>query len=141
MPSKSENDYGNALIFKGIVFIKLVLAVKENIMQSTNTFKNTVILSLLAISPFTMIPAYAYTSPSSEVSIKIDQRDLQTPAGIERVYERLANKAESTCSDNGKRSLQSRALEKECTKVLLESFIVDLDNTTLTAYHTKQSVG
>jgi len=110
-------------------------------MQSTNTFKNTVILSLLAISPFTMIPVYAYTSPSSEVSIKIDQRDLQTPAGIERVYERLANKAESTCSDNGKRSLQSRALEKECTKVLLESFIVDLDNTTLTAYHTKQLVG
>lgn len=77
-------------------------------------------------------PAFAAPLNAEIVKTTIDQRDLATDYGVERVYNALLRKAESSCTSPGRVPLSIRHMEKQCTKALLEDFVFDVDNEALT---------
>jgi len=110
-------------------------------MRNSLTLKTALILPLALATAFIAVPVQAYISSTDSVSVKIDQRDLKTQVGVERIYKRLATKAENTCRNSGTRSLKAKAIEKNCTRILLDSFVADLDNVSLTTYHSGKVSG
>jgi len=84
---------------------------------------------------------FAITTPAlaspvvDTVTTTIDQRDLATDYGVERVYKALERKAEDSCDYSRRITLAAKRFEDECTRQLLEDFVFDIDNSALTQYH------
>ena len=85
----------------------------------------------LAIAPA------AFATTSDKVSVEIDTRYLETDWGVEIVYDKLVKKSESACSTTGERGLQALRLAEDCASNLLDNFIVNARDETLTKYHAK----
>jgi len=85
---------------------------------------------------FVMAPA-AFATTSDKVSVEIDTRYLETDWGVEIVYDELVKKSESACSTTGERGLTATRLAEDCATQLLDNFIVNAANESLTDYHAK----
>jgi len=81
------------------------------------------------------LPALAANPTSEIVTTTIDQRDLATDYGVERVYKTLSHKAEISCETPGRVPVSIKRYEKLCTQDLLEDFVFDIGNESLTRYH------
>lgn len=88
----------------------------------------------IAAAGVTFAPA-AFAAPSTEVSVKIDTRYLETDWGVEKVYTKLENKARSACDTGSSRSPSARRFEHDCMSDLLDDFVANVDAEVLTAYH------
>jgi len=86
----------------------------------------------------TIAPA-AFASTGDEVSVKIDTRYLETDWGIEIVYDKLVKESEAACFSASARRLHEIHQAEVCATDLLDSFIVNISNETLTNYHAKMS--
>jgi len=96
--------------------------------------KTTTIALLIGGTFAITTPALA--SPAADiVTTTIDQRDLATDYGVERVYKALERTAEDSCVDSRRITLAAKRFEDECTRQLLEDFVFDVDNSELTRYH------
>jgi len=84
-------------------------------------------------------PAFA-ASPTDIVTTTIDQRDLKTEYGVERVYKALSRKAEASCDTAGRVTLSTKRFEDQCARQLLEDFIFDVGNESLSRYHANKSI-
>lgn len=103
-------------------------------------FIKTTTAALLVSGSFAITtPAFAGPQNAKIVKTTIDQRDLETDYGVERVYNALARKAESSCTSPGRVPLSIRHMEEQCTEDLLEDFIFDVGNEALTRFHVSQS--
>jgi len=87
---------------------------------------------------FSAIPANAYIPKSSKVEIKINAVDLETDRGVERVYAYMTSQAERSCESSSRTNIAVRQYEEACTASLLTSFVDDVNNDRLTAYHERQ---
>ena len=83
----------------------------------------------------TAIAPAAFAAPSDDISVEIDTRYLETDWGVEKVYETLANKAESACVTGSARDISNRKFERDCMTDLLNDFIESADHEKLTTYH------
>ena len=100
--------------------------------------KTTTLAIIIGGSVAITTPALA--SPATEiVTTTIDQRDLATDYGVERVYKALERKAETSCKTPGRVPITVRNFENQCAQQLLEDFVIDVDNGNLTRYHASQS--
>ena len=99
-------------------------------------FKTTAIA--LAALGTTMTPA-AFATTSNEVSVTIDTRYLETDWGVEKVYAKLSNKAETACSVGHKRNMAARKFARDCMSDLLDDFIMNADENVLTSYHARMT--
>lgn len=80
-------------------------------------------------------PALAGPQTQDIVTTTIDQRDLATEYGVERVYKALARKAKVSCTTRGRVSIAVKRVEEQCVKDLLEDFIYDVSHESLTHYY------
>lgn len=103
------------------------------------TFKtfNIAMIACGAIG-LTIAPA-AFATTADTVNVEIDTRYLETDWGVEMIYEKLVKKSESACTSAGTRGLQDKKAELNCTTTLLDSFIKNAANETLSDYHIKMS--
>ena len=99
-------------------------------------FKTTVIA--LAALGTTLAPA-AFASTSDDVTVTIDTRYLETDWGVEKVYNTLASKAESACDAGHTRDIAARKFARDCMSDLLDDFIVNADEDSLTSYHVRMT--
>ena len=100
---------------------------------------NTFIAAVLGAGLlFAAVPANAYISHQDIVRLEFNADFLESPAGIERVYSIMTDKAEQSCRSNGFRSLEDKRLEAKCTLNLLEEFIEGVNDERLTSYHEEQ---
>ena len=99
----------------------------------------TTTIALIAVGAFALsTPALA--SPAADiVTTTIDKRDLTTEYGVERVYNALSRKAETSCERAGLVPMSIKRAEEACTRQLLEDFIFDADNGNLTRYHVNKT--
>ena len=105
-------------------------------MTAPNTFKTIAItFSVLVAGLGTTIAPAAFAAPSDEVSVKIDTRYLETDWGVEKVYDKLTNKAESACVSHSSRNFSDRKFERDCMSDLLDDFIENAGIERLTTYH------
>jgi len=102
-------------------------------MTARTTFK-TIAITLAALGTAVVAPA-AFATSADDVSIEIDTRYLETDWGVEKVYDILANKAESACVTGSSRDISTRKFERDCMTDLLNDFIVSADHEKLTTYH------
>ena len=105
---------------------------KTNLFNSVRTFA---VLGAFSATAMMTTQAHAISPQAEEVSVKIDARDLVTKRGVERVYNRLAKKAKSSCYTPGRRGISDTAADKECARQLLSEFIKDVDSAKLTSYY------
>ena len=99
----------------------------------------TTTIALIAGGAFALTtPALA--SPAADiVTTTIDKRDLTTEYGVERVYNALSRKAETSCERAGLVPMSIKRAEQACTRQLLEDFVFDVDNGNLTRYHVNKT--
>lgn len=99
----------------------------------------TTTIALIAVGAFALsTPALA--SPAADiVTTTIDKRDLTTEYGVERVYNTLSRKAETSCERAGLVPMSIKRAEQACTRQLLEDFVFDVDNGNLTRYHVNKT--
>ena len=99
----------------------------------------TTTIALIAGGAFALTtPALA--NPAADiVTTTIDKRDLATEYGVERVYNALSRKAETSCERAGLVPMSIKRAEQACTRQLLEDFVSDVDNTSLTRYHVNKT--
>jgi len=105
--------------------------------MKTPTPIKAVAITLAAIG--TAIAPAAFASPADKVSVEIDTRYLETDWGVEKVYDKLSDKAESACTTGSTRDLAGRKAERDCMTDLLDDFIENADHEKLTSYHVRMS--
>ncbi len=91
--------------------------------------------STLGAALGTAIAPAAFAAPSDNISVEIDTRYLETDWGVEKVYDVLADKAQSACVTGSARDISNRKFERDCMTDLLDDFIKDADHDKLTSYH------
>ncbi|PHR59291.1 MAG: hypothetical protein COA43_09135 [Robiginitomaculum sp.] len=114
---------------------------------NVNTSRFTVKASLATVMAaglmFSALPAQAMVFNNSRVSIVVKTQDLKTDAGIAKVYQAMTVKAQTSCEEAGflnasstrMTSLREKYANKRCSTRLLSSFIRDLGDERLRAYH------
>ena len=102
-------------------------------MTTRTTFK-MIAITMAALG--TAAAPAAFAAPSTDISVKIDTRYLETDWGVEKVYNTLSRKAENACSSNGSKNISARKYERECMTDLLDGFIKNAGHEKLTTYHT-----
>ena len=101
-------------------------------MTTRTTFK-MIAITMAALG--TAAAPAAFAAPSTDISVKIDTRYLETGWGVEKVYKTLIYKAKSACSMSGTSGVSNRKIERDCMSNLLDDFIKNADHEKLTAYH------
>lgn len=82
-------------------------------------------------------PAFAAdTSDRASVRVQYADLDLTRDPGVERLYARLRQAADSVCALPGTRDLASRAHEASCRSRALDEAVARVHNARLTARHT-----
>jgi UrcA family protein len=100
---------------------------------------NTIITAAISTGLlFAAVPANAYIPHKKVVSVKFSAADLQSEAGIQRVYEFLTIEASTACKTNGPTSLVDRRQNEECASALLEDFVESVNDVRLNDYHEQQ---
>ncbi len=100
--------------------------------KSVNTF--TLIACITAMG-FASVPAYAINGQSDTFTTIVQNNLLKNEKGAERIYVKLSETAKNACMIIGSRSLSDRRQSKACTSDLLNDFIVDLNDSRVTAFH------
>jgi len=103
--------------------------------RAHSSFKALLAATLLLGSVTVTSAAHAINAPKDKVVVEIDKRDLKTDAGVERVYSTLAHKAKASCTTAGAKPISQRMYEQKCAVKLLTSFVENIDNEKLNAYH------
>jgi UrcA family protein len=67
------------------------------------------------------------------------KHELSTERGVSRVYKRLEKKARSSCDTTGRKALATRQADQICAAALLDSFVIDLANSSVTEYHERST--
>jgi len=94
----------------------------------------------LLIGGTVAITAPALANPATDiVTTTIDKRDLATDYGVKRVYKALERVAENSCKTSGRAPIRIRRYENQCAQQLLDDFVLDVDNGSLTQYHENKS--
>lgn len=114
-----------------------------NVNNSRFSVKASLATVMAAGALFTALPAQAMVPNNSRVSIVVKTQDLETDAGIAKVYQEMTAKAQASCGEVGflnasptrMTSLHEKYINKRCSVKLLSSFIRDLGNERLSAYH------
>ena len=102
------------------------------------TFGKTLRATLIACAGLGLAAAPAtFATTADTISVEIDTRYLETDWGVEMIYDKLVKKAEAACSASGTRGLHESRIAKDCAAGLLNDFIENAANETLTEYHTK----
>lgn len=116
------------------------MLIKQNI-KSNDTPSRVNILAAAVMTAglvFSAIPANAYIPRDNQISIHVNQVELETQDGIQRVYEYMAREATNACEFSTGRSLTAKRLEAQCAADLLDDFVVDLNDTRLIDFHKSQ---
>lgn len=93
---------------------------------------------VLAALGTTMAPA-AFATTTDDVSVTIDTRYLETDWGVEKVYNTLSSKAKTACDTGHTRDIAARKFARDCMSDLLDDFIVNADEDSLTTYHARMT--
>lgn len=101
-------------------------------MTARTTIK-TIAITLAALG--TAVAPAAFAVSSTEISVEIDTRYLETDWGVEKIYTTLSNKAENACSTGNSRDISARKFERDCMTDLLNDFIKNAGHAKLTTYH------
>lgn len=105
----------------------------------TRTRVNTLAAATMALGlVFSAIPANAYIPRDNQISIRVNPVELETDAGIQRVYQYMTNEAEAACSINGRTTLNAKKLAESCAADLLSNFVMDLNDARLIEFHKRQ---
>lgn len=116
------------------------MLIKQNV-KSNKTQSRVNILAAAVMTAglvFSALPANAYIPRDNQISIRVNPVDLETEAGIQRVYEYMTQEAESACEIEGRTTLNGKKLEANCTADLLEDFVADLGDKRLIDFHQSQ---
>jgi len=105
-------------------------------MTARTTFKSIAIT--LAVCGTALAPT-AFAAPADNVSVEIDTRYLETDWGVEKIYDKLASKAENACVSDSLRTLSTPQAERDCMTDLLDDFIQSADHDRLTSYHARMT--
>jgi UrcA family protein len=90
------------------------------------------------ILPFVVAASLALPAQAEfydDVKFRYEKSELETSARAERLYKRLAKRAESACVRPGLKSLQERAVQKRCTELLTEDFVSKIDHPRISQIH------
>ncbi|PHR94262.1 MAG: hypothetical protein COA69_01310 [Robiginitomaculum sp.] len=108
------------------------------ILKFRSTFVKAQIITVLAAGLMVgAVPAQAGVVKNDTVHMQVDLRELETPDGVQRVYQRMTSKAEHACGTFGYAPLKDRFASQACATDLLASFVKDLDDVRITAYYHK----
>lgn len=114
-----------------------------NVNNSRFSVKASLATVMAAGLMFSALPAQAMGANNSRVSIVVNTQDLKTDAGIAKIYQAMTIKAQTSCEEAGflnasptrMTSLHEKHINKRCSAKLLSSFIRDLGDERLSAYH------
>ena len=110
--------------------------VKSNKTRSrVNILAATVMTAGLVLSA---LPANAYIPRDSQISIRVNPVDLETEAGIQRVYEYMTHEAAAACETAGRTTLNTKKADAVCAVDLLDDFVADLNDKRLIDFHQSQ---
>ena len=84
------------------------------------------------------IPANAYIPRDNQISIRVDPVELETLAGVQRVYTYMTREATLACAARSGTSLTAKRIETQCTADLLDDFVYDLNDKRLIEFHKSQ---
>ncbi|NNC38745.1 MAG: UrcA family protein [Acidimicrobiales bacterium] len=87
---------------------------------------------------FSAIPANAYIPRDNQISIRVNPVELETQAGVQRVYDYMAREATHACAARSGSSLTAKRIEAQCAADLLDDFVFDLNDKRLIDYHKTQ---
>jgi UrcA family protein len=116
------------------------MLIKQNV-KSNKTPSRVNILTAAVMTAglvFSALPANAYIPRDNQISIRVNPVDLETEAGIQRVYDYMTNEAEAACETAGKTTLSGNKVEANCAADLLEDFVADLNDKRLIDFHKSQ---
>lgn len=106
--------------------------------NSTSNFFRTAAATLAALS-VTAIAAPAFAGNATSVSVAIDRADLESEAGLERVYYKLQRAANEACFlDSGPMPISQKVKAERCADGLMTNFLGQIDNDRLVAFHSEQ---
>ncbi len=97
----------------------------------------TLTIALASIGFLTAPMAASATIYTETVETRINKSDLLTEAGLQRVYRKLSNKAESQCQSNGLKPVSATRKAKKCAATLLNEFVMSVNHERLTEIHRK----
>ncbi len=102
----------------------------------------TLAVSTLALGAVAVtIPAQAAITSSYKVETRIKVADLQTEAGLIKVYNQLLEQAERECASVRAPRLAEQRMAKACAEDLLNDFISSVGNDKLTRMHQEKNTG
>ena len=116
------------------------MLIKQNV-KSNNTPSRVNILAAAVMTAglaFSALPAHAYIPRDNQISIRVNPVELETQAGVQRVYEYMSREAKSACEVKGRTTLNGKRLEAICTADLLDEFIADFGDKRLIDFHKTQ---
>lgn len=116
------------------------MLIKQNT-KSTNSQSRVNILATAVMAAglvLSALPANAYIPRDNQISIRVNPVELETRAGVQRVYDYMSREAEAACEIKGRTTLNFKKLEKTCAADLLEDFVMDLNDRRLIDFHTRQ---
>ena len=97
-------------------------------------FTKIMMVSAMASIGFAALPANA--GQSDAISLRIDRADLLSETGTQRIYYRFKQAAQNACqSADGRVSLKRNISAEACEARLLGSFVTQLNNRRMTAFH------
>ncbi|MFQ5563591.1 MAG: UrcA family protein [Parvularculaceae bacterium] len=96
------------------------------------------IVPLLSI--FALAAAAAAPARADVVRFSYKGYELETKAGVERLYHRLEARAERFCATPGRRPLDYVKMEAACAKHLTADFVSAIDHPALTRLHTSVTI-
>ncbi|MGJ8562694.1 MAG: UrcA family protein [Alphaproteobacteria bacterium] len=96
--------------------------------------KVTATLFMASTAAFAALPAQA--AQAKNVSVSIQAADLQSEAGVKRVYYRLSQAAENACqAEEGPVSLKQRVVADACVDQMMSGFVKQIKSRKMTAFH------
>ena len=91
--------------------------------------------AIIAAATFSTIPAQAAVGFEKDVTVRVKVADLQSEAGLLRVYDKLKRKADRACGVSNAGSIFDRNIAEDCASDLLDDFVSDVDDINLTRLH------
>lgn len=85
----------------------------------------------------TSTPAMAGTSL---VRMTIDAEALMTARGVERVYDKITQRAEAECGVDGLQSIPSKGAAQLCVNTLVDELVTNIGHTALSELHAERTM-
>lgn len=101
-----------------------------------STFSPVKILSAVAASALVL----AASASADDVAFKYAASELHSTAGVERLYDRIASRAEAACQTSASdRALYARKASVACQRGLVADWVGGIDDTRLNRIHADAS--